>query len=61
MTRPTLFETSHASLQMKLFDLVEALGEDGWLKALKVSEYALRKPRRTKAPRRRLFQSAGAL
>lgn len=42
MTRPTLFETSHAPLQMKLFDLVETLGEDGWLKALNVSVYALR-------------------
>ena len=29
VTRPTLFETSHAPLQTKLFDLVEALGEDG--------------------------------
>ncbi len=30
---------------MKLFDSVEALGEDGCLKALEVGEYALRKPR----------------
>jgi hypothetical protein len=46
---------------MKLFDLMEALGDDGWLKALKVSEYALREPRRRRASQRRLFPLAEAL
>jgi len=45
VTKPTLFETFYGPLQMKLFDSVEALGEDGCLKALEVGEYALRKPR----------------
>lgn len=44
-----------------LADLMEALGEDGWLKALKVSEYAPRKPRRMRASQRRLFPLAEAL
>ena len=48
---------------MELFDLVEALGEDGRPKALEVGEYALHEPRRTRAwaSRRRLFASAEAL
>jgi hypothetical protein len=45
---------------MKLFDLVEALDEDGW-EALKVSAHALNKPRRTQASQRRLFRLAEAL
>ena len=46
---------------MKLFDLVEALGKGGCLKAPKVSEYALRQPKRTQASQRRLFALAEAL
>ncbi len=46
--RPRLFETSHriAVAQLRLFEL-EALGETGWLKALRLSEYA---PRRARNP-----------
>jgi len=46
--RPRLFETSHriAVVQLRLFEL-EALGETGWLKALRLGEYA---PRRTRNP-----------
>jgi transposase InsO family protein len=32
----TLFETPHLSDQMRLFDLTETLGEEGWLKVLKL-------------------------
>ena len=40
--RPTLFETSHTSRQPRLFDL-DALGEDGWFKALRLEDYAPRR------------------
>ena len=44
--RPTLFETSYPRSwpQPKLFGL-DALGEGGWLKVLKLDEYAPRRPR----------------
>ena len=41
--RPRLFETSHALPQPRLFAL-DALGEIGWLKALRVEGYAPRRP-----------------
>ena len=45
--RPRLFETAHRrrSAQPRLFELA-ALGEGGWLKALKLDGYAPRQPRR---------------
>jgi putative transposase len=44
----TLFETSIVSLAkpLRLFDLDEVLGEEGWIKVLKLDEYAPRQPRR---------------
>jgi putative transposase len=44
----TLFEVSIASAAkpLRLFDLHEALGEEGWIKVLKLEEYAPRQPRR---------------
>lgn len=44
----TLFETSIATLAkpLRLFDLGEVLGEEGWIKVLKLDEYAPRQPRR---------------
>ncbi len=44
----TLFETSFASpaKPLRLFDLDEVLGEDGWMKFLKLNEYAPRQSRR---------------
>lgn len=44
----TFFETSIASVAkpLRLFDLEEVLGEEGWLKVLKLEEYAPRQPRR---------------
>jgi putative transposase len=44
--RPTLFETSFTSGQLRLFGLTETLGQDGWLKALRLQDYAPRNPRR---------------
>lgn len=42
----TLFETSIASpaKPLRLFDLNEVLGEEGWIKVLKLEEYAPRQP-----------------
>lgn len=40
--RPTLFETFHTSRQPRLFDL-DALGENGWFKALRLEDYAPRR------------------
>jgi len=49
VTRPRLFETSFAALQMRLFAL-DALGESGWLKALRLGDYAPRRSRRPGSP-----------
>ena len=49
--RPRLFETAHrrgAARQPRLFELAD-LGEGGWLKALKLGEYAPRGSRRPQA------------
>jgi hypothetical protein len=40
-----LFENSIVVPQLRLFDLGEALGEEGWMKFLKLAEYAPRQPR----------------
>jgi putative transposase len=40
--KPTLFETPFVAGQMRLFGLAETLGEDGWLKALRLEDYAPR-------------------
>ena len=40
--KPTLFETPFASGQMRLFGLAETLGDDGWLKMLRLDDYAPR-------------------
>jgi putative transposase len=42
----TLFETSIILPQLRLFELDEVLGEEGWIKVLKLDEYAPRQPRR---------------
>ena len=41
-----LYETSVTLPQLRLFDLAEVLGEEGWIKVLKLDEYAPRQPRR---------------
>src|SRR5215218_10561823 len=43
VTTPTLFETFCALRQLRLFDLAEALGEEGWLKVLRLDDYAARR------------------
>ena len=62
VSKPTLFETSHQRnrAQTRLFGLEEVLG-DGWLKALKLREYAPRGPRRPQALQEVLFPYAEAL
>jgi hypothetical protein len=44
VTNPRLFATAHRSPQLRLFGLEDALGENGWLKALRLDEYAARSP-----------------
>jgi hypothetical protein len=46
---------------LPLFDLAQALGEEGWLKALKLGEYAPRKPRRPGALQQVLFAYTKAI
>ena len=60
--RPRLFETSHQRSwpQPRLFRL-DALGEGGWLKALRLEGYAPRGPRRPEALQQALFPYAEAL
>ena len=54
VSRPELFENSNVLPQLKLFGL-EALGERGWLKSLKLDEYAPRGSRRPTALQASLF------
>ncbi|HZB09723.1 MAG TPA: hypothetical protein VE525_11505 [Rubrobacter sp.] len=42
----TLFGTSITVPQLRLFDLGEVLGEEGWVQFLRLDEYAPRQPRR---------------
>jgi hypothetical protein len=55
VSSPTLFETSFASGQPRLFGLAETLGDDGWLKALRLEDYVARRPRRPWALQEALF------
>lgn len=60
--RPQLFETSYrvAVVQLRLFEL-EALGETGWLKALRLENYTLKKPRRPQMLQEVLFSHLDAV
>jgi hypothetical protein len=49
--RPRLFGTSHILPQLRLF----ALDEAGWLKALRLEDYAARRPRRPEMLQQALF------
>jgi hypothetical protein len=57
--KATLFETPFVPGQMRLFGLAEALGEalgeDGRLKALRLEDYAARRPWRPPALQQALF------
>jgi transposase len=57
----TLYETSIVLAQLKLFDLGEVLGEDGWIKVLKLGEYAPRQSRRPDKLQQVLFPYAEAI
>ena len=57
----TLFETSVVLPQLRLFDLGEALGEEGWVKFLKLDEYAPRRARRPNALQQTLFPYTQAI
>ena len=59
--KPILFETPFAPDQMRLFGLAETLGKDGWLKALKLEDYASRSPRRPTMLQQVLFAYADAV
>lgn len=52
--RPRLLETSHLLPQLRLFGL-DALGEGGWLKALRLAGYAPRNLRRSEELQQALF------
>ena len=54
VTRPRLFETSHVLPQPRLFAL-EALGEAGWFKAIRLEDYAPRRPGPAAALQQALF------
>jgi len=57
---PVLFESSRVLPQPRLFQL-DALGEGGWLKALKLEEYAPRRPRGSLALQQMLFSYTEAV
>jgi len=59
---PQLFETVHRRIptQPRLFELV-VLGESGWLKAVRLKDYALRKPRRPQSLQQVLFAYTEAI
>ena len=59
--RPILFETSHVARQMRLFGLAETLGEDGWLRALRLKDYAPRTARRPDLLQQVLFAYTDAI
>ena len=61
VTNPRLFATRHRTPQLRLFALEDALGESGWLKALRLDEYAARTRFRPQALQQALFGYAQAL
>lgn len=60
VTNPRLFASPYATTQPKLFAL-DALGEGGWLKALRLDEYAAYTRRRPNALQQTLFSYLEAL
>ena len=53
--KPMLFETSFVPSQMRLFGLAEGLGQAGWLKMLRLDDYAPRKRQRPGMLQQALF------
>jgi hypothetical protein len=56
-----LIETVHGLPQLRLFGLEEALGADGWFKALKLEKYAPRRSGQAQTLQEVLFPYASAL
>ncbi|HEV3477652.1 MAG TPA: helix-turn-helix domain-containing protein [Rubrobacteraceae bacterium] len=59
--KPILFETSYVAGQMRLFGLAETLGEDGWLKVLRLDDYAPRISRQPEMLQQVLFTYTDAI
>jgi putative transposase len=59
--KATMFETSIVVHQPKLFDLAASLGEDGWLKAIRMADYAPRTPKRPDLLQQVLFAYTEAI
>jgi hypothetical protein len=59
--KPILFETPFAPGQMRLFGLAETLGERGWLKMVRLEDYAPRRPRRPQMLQQVLFPCTDAI
>ena len=59
MSNPRLFVTEYGTPQPKLFAL-DTLGEGGWLKALRLEEYAARVWQRPEALQQTLFPYLGS-
>ena len=59
--KPTLFETPFAPGQMRLFGLAETLGDYGWLKMLRLDDYAPRAPHRQGILQQALFAYTDAI
>jgi hypothetical protein len=59
--KPTLFESSYVAGQMRLFSLAETLGEDGWLKVLRLEDYAPRSARQPEMLQQVLFTYTDAI
>jgi hypothetical protein len=57
VTNPQLFASRHQPPQLKLFALEEMLGEGGWLKALRLEEYAARSRQRPQFPQQEVLFS----
>ncbi len=61
MKNPTLFETTIMPPQLRLFELDEILDKEGWIKYLKLDEYAPRRSRRPDELQQVLFPYAEAI
>jgi putative transposase len=61
VSKPTLFETSYVASQMRLFSLDETLGEEGWLKVLRLEDYAPRSSRQPEMLQQVLFTYTDAM
>jgi len=61
VTNPRLFVTRYRTPQLKLFALEDVLGESGWVKALRLEEYAVRTRQRPQGLQDVLFPYLDAL